>query len=60
MTCGGCVSCIQNALNTHSGINNATADLETVTVSVDFDPTAIATPSTTAVIEDAGFDVVAD
>jgi copper chaperone len=57
MTCGGCVNSIQKALNKQSGINNATADLDSATVKVDFDPAAINEGAIKTAIEAAGFDI---
>ena len=57
MTCGGCVKSIQTALKTHAGIAEATADLDSATVSVDFDPAKIQEASIRDAIEDAGFSV---
>jgi copper chaperone len=59
MTCGGCVKSIQNALNEQDGINEATADLDSATVKVAFDPAAIEEGAIKAAIEAAGFDVAA-
>lgn len=59
MTCGGCVKSIQNALNTRDGVSEATADLDSATVTVDFDPGVIQESSIREAIEDAGFDVAA-
>jgi len=57
MTCGGCVNSIQNKLNEQSGINNATADLDSATVKVDYDPAAINEGAIKTTIEAAGFDI---
>ena len=59
MTCGGCVKSIQNALNSRDGIKDATADLDSATVTVDFDAAIIAETAIRTAIEDAGFDVAA-
>ena len=59
MTCGGCTKSIQNALNSRDGIANTTADLDSATVSVSFDPQKIQVASIRSAIEDAGFDVAA-
>ncbi|MGI9289850.1 MAG: heavy-metal-associated domain-containing protein [Gammaproteobacteria bacterium] len=58
MTCGGCVKSIQNALNEHSGINSASADLDSKTVKVEFDASLIAEAAIKDAIESAGFDVI--
>jgi copper chaperone len=57
MTCGGCVKSIQNALNEQNGINDATADLDSAIVKVEFDPAVIEENAIRAAIEAAGFDV---
>jgi copper chaperone len=59
MTCGGCVKSIQNALNEQAGVNDAIADLDSKTVKVDFDPSAIEEGAIKEAIEAAGFDVAA-
>lgn len=59
MTCGGCVKSIQNALNEQKGISEATADLDSALVKVDFDPAAIEENAIKKAIEAAGFDVAA-
>ena len=59
MTCGGCVNSIQNALNGRDGVQDAVADLESGSVTVDFDPAVVQRPALEAAIEDAGFDVAA-
>jgi copper chaperone len=58
MTCGGCVKSIQNALNEREGISNATADLESKSVKVEFDAAVIQEAAIKDAIEAAGFDVV--
>jgi copper chaperone len=59
MTCGGCVKSIQNALNGRDGVSDATADLDTGTVSIDFDPNLIQQAALEKAIVDAGFEVTA-
>jgi copper chaperone len=59
MTCGGCVKSIQNALNGRDGINQANADLDSATVTVDYDASVIVEAAIRSAIEDAGFDVAA-
>ena len=58
MTCGGCVTSIQNALGSHAGVSSSKADLDSKIVSVEFDPGMIQAGAIEAAIEDAGFDVV--
>ena len=57
MTCGGCVNSVQNALNQRNGIRSATADLDSGTVTVEFDSAIIQQPVIAAAIAEAGFDV---
>jgi copper chaperone len=59
MTCGGCVKSIQNALSNRDGVNEATADLDSATVTVEFDASVIAEAAIRNAIEAAGFDVAA-
>lgn len=59
MTCGGCVKSIENALNEQAGVLRVKADLDGGTVSIDFDPGAIAPAALEQAIENAGFDVAA-
>ena len=58
MTCGGCSSSVEKALNAQSGIQAVSASHEEDKVSVDFDPAIIAQAAIEAAIEDAGFDVI--
>ena len=59
MTCGGCVKSIQNALSNRDGVVDTKADLESKTVSIEFDPAKIQKAGLAEAIEDAGFDVAA-
>ncbi len=59
MSCDGCVTSVQNALTNRPGVTAASADLETGTVVIDFDPEVIQRASLEQAIEDAGFDVAA-
>lgn len=59
MTCGGCVKSVQKALTSHDGVTNATADLDSGVVSIDFDPSQIQAPALKKAIVDAGFEVSA-
>ena len=58
MTCGGCSSSVEKALNAKDGVKEVSASHEEDKVSVDFDPAVIAQAAIEAAIEDAGFDVV--
>lgn len=57
MTCGGCVKSIQNALGEQQGVSEATADLDSKTVAVEFDEAVIQAAAIKDAIEAAGFDV---
>ncbi len=57
MTCGGCVKSIQNALTNRDGVSSAAADLESATVSVEFDAGVIQKAAIEQAIVDAGFSV---
>lgn len=57
MTCGGCVTSVQKALTSRSGVSEATATLETGIVSIDFDAAVIKQAELENAIEQAGFDV---
>ena len=59
MSCDGCVTSVQNALTNRPGVTAASADFETGTVVIDFDPEVIQRASLEQAIEDAGFDVAA-
>jgi copper chaperone len=59
MTCGGCVKSVQNALTARDGVSEASADLDSATVTVDFNPAVIQESAIRDTIEDAGFDVAA-
>lgn len=57
MTCGGCVSSVQNALRRRPGVLQATANLDGGLVTVEFDPSLITRSGLEAAITDAGFEV---
>lgn len=57
MTCGGCTSSVERALNARTGIQKATASLEGANVEVEFDSAVIAQGQIEEAIRDAGFDV---
>ncbi len=59
MTCGGCVKSIQNALSSRDGVADTKADLDSKTVTIEFDPARIQKDALISAIEDAGFDVAA-
>jgi len=58
MTCGGCVSSIQKALNARDGVKEVAGSVEDKTVTIDFDPAVIGQVKLEEAIEQAGFDVV--
>lgn len=57
MTCGGCVTSIQNALSAREGVAGATADLAAKRVTIEFDPAVVQRAGLIEAIEDAGFEV---
>ena len=57
MTCGGCVTSVQKALNSREGVSDAVATLDTGMVAIDFDAAVIKQVELEGAIEDAGFDV---
>ncbi len=57
MTCGGCTSSVEKALDARDGIAAATASLEGANVEVEFDPVVIMQGQIEEAIRDAGFDV---
>ncbi len=59
MTCGGCATSIQNALNSRDGVTSAEADVAAGTVSVEFDSVVIQQAALEQAIVDAGFDIAA-
>lgn len=59
MTCGGCATSIQNALNNRDGVTSAEADVAAGTVAVEFDSAVIQQAALEQAIVDAGFDIAA-
>ena len=59
MTCGGCVNSIQNALTKREGVSAAAADLDSGTVTIEFNVKLIEQPALEKAIVDAGFEVTA-
>ncbi len=55
MTCGGCVSSIQNALNNREGITSVSVHLDSSTVTIAFDSTVIQQDAIEQTIIAAGF-----
>lgn len=58
--CGHCVSSIEGALNPMTGVTEASVDLESRTVTVTFDDTAVSLDAIVSAIEDQGYDVPGD
>ncbi len=57
MTCGGCVTSVQKALNSRDGVSEAIATLDTGIVAIDFDSAVIKQAGLESAIQEAGFDV---
>lgn len=57
MTCMGCVRSVKNVLEPMSGVNDVDVSLETGTVKVQYDPSAVKIEDVKRAIEDAGYDV---
>ncbi len=57
ISCGHCVSSVQEALGKHAGVTSAMANVETKFVDVDFDPSVTSVEKISATLEDAGYPV---
>ncbi len=57
MSCGHCVSTIQNVVGGVAGVKSVVVNLEKGEVAVDFDETKIGIDRISAKIKEAGFDV---
>jgi len=57
MTCGGCATSINKALNSYDGVNSSDANADAGTVAVEFDPAVIQRPALEQAVVDAGFDI---
>ncbi len=57
MTCGHCKSAVEGALSKEVGVKNATVDLDTGVVAVDYDESATSLDKIKEAIEDQGYDV---
>jgi copper ion binding protein len=57
MTCGGCTSSVEKALNVRDGVSSVAASLEGANVEVEFDSAVIIQGQIEEAIRDAGFDV---
>jgi copper chaperone len=60
MSCQHCVNSISEALSTIEGIESSIIDLETKTVSIDFDPTVVTLENIIDAIEELGYDVTVE
>ena len=59
MTCGGCVASVTRVLKAVPGVSEVAVTLQPGIANVTFDPARTQAPALRAVIEDAGYDVVA-
>ncbi len=57
MTCKHCKMSVENALKTLDGVQNATVDLDSKTVSIDYDPAVVDEESLKKIIGEAGYEV---
>jgi copper chaperone CopZ len=57
ISCGHCVSTVQQALEQHEGVNRVMANAETKFVDVDFDPSLTTVESISDVLKEAGYPV---
>ncbi len=55
MTCGHCVATVEEALYGVAGVRTASADLDTQTAVVEFDPTSASLPAMEAAVAEAGY-----
>jgi copper chaperone len=60
MKCQHCVNSISEALSALEGIESSIFDLETKTVSIDFDPAGVTREKIVDVIEELGYDVTCE
>ncbi len=59
ISCGHCVSTVQEALGKHQGVKLAMANAETKFVHVDFDPAVTSVDKLSATLAEAGYPVKA-
>jgi copper chaperone len=57
ISCGHCVSSVQNRLSSLDGIRSVTASAETKLVNVEFDPNQISLDKIEAELDDEGYPV---
>ena len=57
MSCSHCENAVKNAVGALKGVENVAVDLEGKTVTVRYDPAAVALPSIKEAIEDQGYEV---
>ena len=55
--CGHCVSSIEGALGPMDGVESASVDLDTKSVTVTWDPDAVSRDAIVGAIEDQGYEV---
>jgi copper chaperone len=58
MSCNHCVMSIKKAVGELNGVSNVSVDLETKTVTVDYNPELVAIETVIEAIEDQGYDVI--
>ncbi len=59
ISCGHCVSTVQEALSKHEGVKLAMANAETKFVDVDFDPSVTTVEQLSTTLAEAGYPVKA-
>ncbi len=57
ISCGHCVSTVQDAVGKLEGVKRVQANADTKFVDVDFDPTATSVESISKALEDSGYPV---
>ena len=57
MSCSGCASTVQEALNNIDGVTSAKVNLENESVSVIYKPDAVSTDDFKRAVEDAGYEI---
>lgn len=57
ISCGHCVSTVQQAVGEIAGVEAVTASVDTKAVDVRFDPQVVSTEKIEAVLDDAGYPV---
>lgn len=57
MTCKHCAASVESSIRTVSGVKEAKADLDSDTVSVEYDETKVLEAALAAAVEEAGFEM---